>query len=50
MKNDTNNVQVHVDYVLIILKEYVKEIFRASKHTEQTLLPTAEGNNNHYNI
>jgi hypothetical protein len=43
MKNDTKNVQVHVDYVLIILIEYVKEIFRASKHTEQTLLHTAEG-------
>jgi hypothetical protein len=38
MKNNKNNVQVHVDYVLIILKENVKEIFRAYKQTEQPLL------------
>jgi hypothetical protein len=38
MKNNTNNVQVHVDYVLITSKENVKELFRASKQTEQPLL------------
>jgi hypothetical protein len=38
MRNNTNNVQVHFDYGLIILKENVKEFFRASKQTEQPLL------------
>jgi hypothetical protein len=43
MKNNAYNVQVHVDYILNILKENVKEMFRASKQIEQPLRHTAEG-------
>lgn len=43
MKKDTDTVQVHVDYDLIILKDNVTEIFRASKQTGQPLLHTTEG-------
>jgi hypothetical protein len=49
MKYNTNNVQVHVDYVLAILKENVKELFRASKQIEQPCSHRRR-NNNHYNI
>jgi hypothetical protein len=43
MKNNGYNVQVHVDCILNILKENVKEMFRASKQIEQPLRYTAEG-------
>ena len=43
MKYDTINVKVHIDYALVILKENVKEIFRASKQIEQPLPHTPEG-------
>jgi hypothetical protein len=42
MKNNTNNVQVHVDYILIILKENVKELFRVQAD-RTALAHTAEG-------
>jgi hypothetical protein len=38
MKNNTNNVQVHDEYALIMLKENVKEISGLPKQTEQPLL------------
>ena len=43
MKNNKNNVQVHVDYVLIILKENVKELFRGLQADRTALAHTAEG-------
>jgi hypothetical protein len=43
LQKGTDIIQVHVDYDFIILKDNTTEVFRASQHTGQPLLHTAEG-------
>jgi hypothetical protein len=43
LQKGTSNVQVHIDYDFVILKDNTTEVFKASQKTGQPLLHTAEG-------